>query len=446
MLVSLTDFIPQYLLDTTLVYVVVLNQKGEYVYLNDLFRKYLKSHHFSVIAHFIDYIHEKDVAKWEKTFAACLCGKPTNNKLELCNKNYLSDKSIPIIWEINTVKPTNLQESYVLLIGKEPQQEISSQTSAQALAYQLENVVENMTDGFFMLSNQWEILSVNKITERLFNKTKAELIGQKFWEVVQTNNKNKTKEHIYPAMYLQAMNTQKQVVFEEYMHSIEQCFLVSVYPFQGGIVVFYRNITPQKIILKRLQNSERKLKAILNSTTDSHILISPNYNILSFNKVAADNVRVLMQKELKIGGSMLNYTLKESKEEFIKDFQKCLTGEIVSLEKALVFDNGAIMWFDVKYVPIYEDGHLIGVSFNTTNIDIRKKAELKVLEQNSDLMSIAWLQSHEVRKPVANILGLVELLKDENNPAYVEFLQKEAEELDKIIREIVSLTNSVNKE
>jgi PAS domain S-box-containing protein len=446
MLLSLTDFIPQYLLDTTLVYVVVLNQKGEYVYLNELFKQCLKSHNFSVTDYFIDSIHEKDIKQWQTTFTACLREEPINNPLMLCNKNYLADKSVPIVWEITTVKPTNTKESYVLLIGKELQQEISPKISAQALAYQLENIIENMTDGFFMLSTEWEIVSVNKITEKLFNKTKAELIGQKFWEVVQTNNKNKTKEHIYPAMYLQAMNTQKQVVFEEYMHSIEQCFLVSVYPFQGGIVVFYRNITPQKIILKRLQNSERKLKAILNSTTDSHILISPNYNILSFNKVAADNVRVLMQKELKIGGSMLNYALKESKEEFMNDFQKCLKGEVISLEKALVFDNGAIMWFYVKYVPIYEDGHLIGVSFNTTNIDIRKKAELKVLEQNSDLMSIAWLQSHEVRKPVANILGLVELLKDENNPAYVEFLQKEAEELDKIIREIVSLTNSVNKE
>jgi DNA-binding response OmpR family regulator len=62
--------------------------------------------------------------------------------------------------------------------------------------------------------------------------------------------------------------------------------------------------------------------------------------------------------------------------------------------------------------------------------------------QNQALKEIAWSQSHQVRAPLSRILGLISLLRDENNHAedelseLLDFMQTSADELDEIVREI----------
>jgi len=69
----------------------------------------------------------------------------------------------------------------------------------------------------------------------------------------------------------------------------------------------------------------------------------------------------------------------------------------------------------------------------------------KLKAQNEKLLKIAFLQSHEVRAPVASILGLVSLFDFDNKSAdingeIVNMLKSAAEVLDKTIHEIVENT------
>ncbi|MFN3316944.1 MAG: histidine kinase dimerization/phospho-acceptor domain-containing protein, partial [Raineya sp.] len=73
------------------------------------------------------------------------------------------------------------------------------------------------------------------------------------------------------------------------------------------------------------------------------------------------------------------------------------------------------------------------------------KLKEKVVEnQNKVLEDIAFIQSHEVRRPVANILGLISLL-DKNNLSeeqaqIIEYLEKSTQDLDEIIHKILHKT------
>lgn len=68
---------------------------------------------------------------------------------------------------------------------------------------------------------------------------------------------------------------------------------------------------------------------------------------------------------------------------------------------------------------------------------------LKAIEQqNKQLMEIAWTQSHVVRAPLARIMGLVQLISDEETPTHeklemLPYVLDSANELDEIIRTIV---------
>ncbi|MCD6017567.1 MAG: DNA-binding transcriptional regulator BaeR [Bacteroidetes bacterium] len=80
--------------------------------------------------------------------------------------------------------------------------------------------------------------------------------------------------------------------------------------------------------------------------------------------------------------------------------------------------------------------------------DSKLIADEKLKNQNNKLFEIAFLQSHQVRAPVAHILGLISLFKSDNltdpiNKEIIKMLQTTTLELDKIIYEISERTNEI---
>jgi PAS domain S-box-containing protein len=79
------------------------------------------------------------------------------------------------------------------------------------------------------------------------------------------------------------------------------------------------------------------------------------------------------------------------------------------------------------------------------DITQKKKDRQEILEQNKRLREIAQISSHETRKPLASILGLVNLFDKENpanplNKEIVQYLEITANELDTVVHNIVKKT------
>ena len=88
---------------------------------------------------------------------------------------------------------------------------------------------------------------------------------------------------------------------------------------------------------------------------------------------------------------------------------------------------------------------LLGFALDIT----QQKMQTRAVElQNQKLMDIAWVQSHEVRGPLARLMGLVQLLKrysaekSEMNVT-LDHIMESANELDDIIRKIVRKTEEI---
>lgn len=189
--------------------------------------------------------------------------------------------------------------------------------------------------------------------------------------------------------------------------------------------------------------SEQKLMAILNSTTDSNILIDKNFKILSFNETTRKYVDDHFKKTIYIGDDIQDYLFDSTRDVFYTNFQKALNGEHVSVEWEMDFNTRYTVWFEINYFPVYnQNNEIIGVTFSSTNIDQRKRAELKLLEKKSRLEKIAWNHAHEIRKPLANILGLIDLLSEEvdseKQKLYLKHLNESSLELDNILKENIN--------
>ncbi len=208
-------------------------------------------------------------------------------------------------------------------------------------------------------------------------------------------------------------------------------------------LVYKPFLREQKLSLKNSESSESKLKAILNSTTDSNIFISPAFRVINFNNAAQQSIKEFYGKDIVFDQDFKEFIIPGTEDVFYEEFNNCLKGEIVSSE--FNFNkSGFDIWFCNTYYPVYNNlNQLIGVTFNSTNIDKRKKAEIKIEEQLSKLKDIAWQQSHIIRSPIVNILGLTKLLadnlnlqNDEENDICVKLIQ-EVERLDVLVTDIV---------
>lgn len=106
---------------------------------------------------------------------------------------------------------------------------------------------------------------------------------------------------------------------------------------------------------------------------------------------------------------------------------------------------------DQKYRHFEAIGRLVtripefqGISIQARDVTERIKAEETLKIQNQKLLNIAWHQSHSVRAPLANIMGLVHLMQYENTSQaemeeYLNMLNEAASQLDRAIHTLTNL-------
>ncbi len=198
---------------------------------------------------------------------------------------------------------------------------------------------------------------------------------------------------------------------------------------------------------RSIKKSEKILKSIFDSTQNVMFLVSTDYKILFFNKKASEYALMQKETELRTGDSILDYIPKAENDLskiFTEEFKKAIGGEFVVSEKEIK-NNDELRWCRCEYVPVYEADNptnLIGIATSIIDINQQKQYELLVLKQNEMLKEMVQVQSHQVRQPVANILGLVPLLIEESlTTEGIEMLKKlqiTTQKLDDVIDKVVS--------
>lgn len=212
--------------------------------------------------------------------------------------------------------------------------------------------------------------------------------------------------------------------------------IIHILEFESGLGLLKKQFIEAK-------KMEIKLRSFFESSTSEHIMLDAEYKILAFNK----RVRDLVQKEYHVtlmpGMKVTDFVNEDYMADFIKNCRRALAGERIRHERLILFGKTS-RWCELTYNPARNsEGEILGVSYNSTDITDRVTQQENMLNQHNLLMKTAFLQSHELRKPVANIEGILMLLKmDGYFSTYPMLLdiQSAVDELDEKIRTIVSFT------
>jgi PAS domain S-box-containing protein len=192
-----------------------------------------------------------------------------------------------------------------------------------------------------------------------------------------------------------------------------------------------------------IEDSELKLNAIFDSSKDTHMLVDADLKVMAFNRASAVFVRNAYNKVLKTGESVLEYADPDAVDGFAQFFQKAFKGQTIKFDWHMRPGTKHDSWKELEFVPIRDNSKtIIGVALNSADITDRKLKEEQINVQNAALTRIAIIQSHEIRRPVASLLGIMGLIKMEQTSLtltneYFEILEVTVNELDEKIREIV---------
>ncbi|MDB5127672.1 PAS domain-containing sensor histidine kinase [Mucilaginibacter sp.] len=208
-----------------------------------------------------------------------------------------------------------------------------------------------------------------------------------------------------------------------------------------------QDITEQVLSQKKIEESEKRYRQIVETSQEGIWQIDENNKTVfvnkrfceifgySFNEMIDKTVFDLLDEEEKI---IIKEKIKRRKRGISENF-----------ELAYISKSGKRIWANVSASPIMGDkGKDLGGLAMFTDITERKNSEIEkekmtadLIQRNQDLEQFAYIISHNLRAPVANILGATNVLNDqglseEEKDVFRRGLNESVTGLDNIIRDL----------
>jgi PAS domain S-box-containing protein len=216
-----------------------------------------------------------------------------------------------------------------------------------------------------------------------------------------------------------------------------------------GALAMVTDITQSKQDQEALQKSEANLRAIFDNTDIAYVLFDDELNIISFNTQAQIYSEGRANKTLKTGLAMKNYFPAERMGFMEEMLDKVVRDGSAEYELSYPKKDGSVEWYHIQWFVVKNSEHtpcgFVVANKNITGHKIaaleREKITADLIRQNKDLEQFTYIISHNLRAPVANIIGLSYLIdeKDETLSELHEVLEKagqSAKDIDTVIKDL----------
>lgn len=107
-------------------------------------------------------------------------------------------------------------------------------------------ILESISDAFYAVDHKWRLTYVNRIAEQWWGRSREDLLGQVFWEAFPEAKGSRSH-----AAHVEAANGRKVVRLETISPVIGRWVDISIFPSEGGLSVYFRDITERKLAEER---------------------------------------------------------------------------------------------------------------------------------------------------------------------------------------------------
>jgi PAS domain S-box-containing protein len=390
--------------------------------------------------HYGQFIDSEDLNRTIEELTRVNAGFPTHNFQNYCMRK--DGSRVPIYWSAYW----SAEEQNYFCVGRDGTQLWEAQQQLIASEERFRLLAENGSDMMCLLSPAGEYNFVSSSTTRILGYAPEVFAGKTPFDFIHPQDLPQIREcfrqifhtdHLtFPPYRYRAGNGEWR-----WMETIITNYLD--HPFIQGFTTTCRDITERRERELKIQESEQRYKSLFEHHPD------PVYSLSLEGKFMTANQRV---------GQILGYGPgdiigKDFREVIVPaqlahtmdHFNLCRQGYARTYKTAVYDRNGTRIYLEVNNIPIIIDGQVTGIYGIAKDITQFKKARkerrklIERLEQkNHNLEQFAYIVSHNLRAPVANILGLTSLFNNlapatEMNGQVIANLQKSADHLDAII-------------
>ena len=210
-----------------------------------------------------------------------------------------------------------------------------------------------------------------------------------------------------------------------------------------GFIVFETDITNRKIHEKKILRNWSEYDDIFEEAIMPMCFTDTQGVFIRVNQ-AFCNLFDYKREDL-LGKNILdvqfNHLPESGKVEFIEESQKLLQNlQVNQKEYCLKTQTGKQIYVELIRKLVEVNGKK-AISAYFADVTEKRDIQVQILEQNKRLKEFAFITSHKIRQPLANILGLIELVKSDSHSGQdvtitLETLRMLTSQLDGVVNEM----------
>jgi PAS domain S-box-containing protein len=225
-----------------------------------------------------------------------------------------------------------------------------------------------------------------------------------------------------------------------------------------GVYVTSKDISELKSALQSSMYNEYKMRAIFDTSSDIHTLFSEDFKLIWANKEAVRNAALFFGEELKVGEDIGRFVGQQFKANLYENLEKVKSGIPVTYERFYPSVGGKDTWLSISMHSIQytEDQFKKGISICIKNITDHKVYEERLtqvnnelVDQNQQLNQFSYIVSHNLRGPIASLMGLTLMLerdlKGKVQSDIIDGYKITVQRFDEIINDLTKILSQTNE-
>jgi PAS domain S-box-containing protein len=220
-------------------------------------------------------------------------------------------------------------------------------------------LIENIADGIVLIDERGCLLYQSPSATRMTNYAAAESEGKVIYQFLHHDDITKATL-LFEKVFL---NPQTPIPFAlRMLHKNGHYIWVegTITNLLGdvsvkGLILNYRDITKKRTDERLLQKSEANLRTIFENTAISYVLTDKDFNIVSFNNLAAKSYKTDLNADIVEGKNLIDYLPPERKDSGRRRYELVLQGRRVNYEIDFTRGDGSVTWYNINIFPVHND-------------------------------------------------------------------------------------------
>ena len=250
---------------------------------------------------------------------------------------------------------------------------IRRRRQAEQTCETLTRVLEATSDGFVALDVNWRYTYVNAHAGQMFGRDPASLIGKHMWTEFPEG-----VGHPFHRAYERAVAEGEPQQIEAFYPPYSRWFENRIFPYAGGLAIFFQDVTARREAEDRLRESEQQYRSLFEQHPDAVYSFDAAGRFLSAN--AACEALTGHQPEELIGQSFLPLVVPEDRERAIGHFRAAMAGSARSYEEAIIHKSGRRVEVSVTKLPILVDGTVVGIYGIAKDLTPQRQLESRLMQ------------------------------------------------------------------